>query len=93
MFELDSSDLNRSLQSTFGSGFFARNLSWVQVVTQLEIGERFERYQRIYNKDGIADLDFEKKFCINNLERSVEIEKITNSEALDSYEIEEDDHS
>ena len=94
LFELDSSDLNRSLRRVLlGRDSLTKKLKLgSSLAAQLEIERKdLNATREIYNKDGIADLDFEKKVLyLNNLERSVEIEKITNSEALDSYEIEED---
>ena len=94
LFELDSSDLNRSLRRVLlGRDSLTKKLKLgSSLAAQLEIERKdLNATREIYNKDGIADLDFEKKVLyLNNLERSVEIEKITNSEALDSYEIEEE---
>ena len=92
LFELDSSDLNRSLRQVLlrqDSHLKRINLG-SNLAAQLKIEEKeFAAHSAIHKEKGIANLEFEKKEKnLEYLEKSLEYEKISNYETSKSFEIE-----
>ena len=92
LFELDSSDLNRSLRQVLlrqDSHLKRINLG-SNLAAQLKIEEKeFAAHSAIHKEKGIANLEFEKKEKnLEYLEKSLKYEKISNYETSKSFEIE-----
>ena len=92
LFELDSSDLNRSLRQVLlrQDSHLKRIKLGSNLASQLKIEEKeFAAHSAIHKENGIANLEFEKKEKnLEYLEKSLEYEKISNYETSKSFQIE-----
>ena len=92
LFELDSSDLNRSLKKVLlrQDSHLKRIKLGSNLAAQLIIEKKeFAAHSAIHKENGIANLEFEKKEKnLEYLEKNLEYEKISNYETSKSFEIE-----